>query len=220
MKPTYQIVVAKYNEDMQWLTKMDPEPLVIYDKGDAPLPPELSGLRVQFLENVGREADTYLHHVVHNYDSLPDYLIFMQGHPFDHMLGVTSDNLQMMIHDLINIRHQDVHPLFTNWYWESYDMYPSLNAKEYFEHLFEGPTPEQKVFAHGCQYIVPKQLILCKPLEFYKRLNNMIKRNKCSFDEVHYGHCEFDPNSLNAWTFERLGGHIFGRSKVRDSQGV
>ena len=48
--------------------------------------------RVIALPNRGREAGTWLHHIVSNYDRLADRTVFMQGDPFDHLLpGVGID---------------------------------------------------------------------------------------------------------------------------------
>ena len=37
-------------------------------------------------ECCGREAGTWLHHIVTNYDRLADRTVFLQGDPFDHLL--------------------------------------------------------------------------------------------------------------------------------------
>ena len=43
-----------------------------------------SRTRVVPLPNVGREADTYLHHILARYDDLADVVVFCQGNPLDH----------------------------------------------------------------------------------------------------------------------------------------
>lgn len=67
----YQIVVARYNEDISWTSKYQPN-VIIYNKGNY-LPKSIS------LPNVGRESHTYLYHIVNNYNNLADRTIFFQG---------------------------------------------------------------------------------------------------------------------------------------------
>ena len=67
-----EICVSKYKEDTLWLSQLSPLiKQTIYNKfdkkGSNPLP------------NVGREAHTYLHHIVENYDNLSDLTVFAQG---------------------------------------------------------------------------------------------------------------------------------------------
>ena len=82
------LVVARYREDLDWLTRV-PEDIrvVVYNKG--PLIQKAEVLeRIEVLEtlpNVGRESDTYLHHVAnHAHDGDERWTIFAQGDPFTH----------------------------------------------------------------------------------------------------------------------------------------
>jgi len=84
---TSEIVVARYNENIDWL-----KPLLhhatIYNKGDSNTVTSIAwmqyGARVAYLPNVGREAQTYIWHIVNNYDRLSEWTTFTQGNPFDH----------------------------------------------------------------------------------------------------------------------------------------
>lgn len=73
-----KIVVSRYNENIDW-TK-DLSNVLIYNKGN----PIKSKHIVTELENIGREGETYLNHIIKNYDSLDSYTIFCQGDPFEH----------------------------------------------------------------------------------------------------------------------------------------
>ena len=76
---TLELVVARHTEDLRWLRRVpDSWRITVYDKGGGtegaePLP------------NVGREAHSYLHHLVTRYDDLADLTVFVQGKPFDHV---------------------------------------------------------------------------------------------------------------------------------------
>ena len=76
-----ELVVARYREDLAWLRRVPRAVRVsVYDKsGDDPYP------GAQPLPNVGREAHTYLHHIVSRYDALAELTVFSQGKPFDHV---------------------------------------------------------------------------------------------------------------------------------------
>jgi hypothetical protein len=75
------VVVAHYDEDLQWLDKVKDHSRVsatVYHKGNDPPPGAI------LLENVGRESHTYLTHIVRNYGRLADLTLFLQGNPVDH----------------------------------------------------------------------------------------------------------------------------------------
>lgn len=88
MARDFELVVARYKEDVSWLGPFM-KYAIIYDKGpmDASLNHVLqsAGAQLRRLENVGREAHTYLSHIIQNYDNLADWTVFTQGHPFDHV---------------------------------------------------------------------------------------------------------------------------------------
>jgi len=72
-----QLVIARYRENVQWRYQFHGLSTTVYDKGDAraenPLP------------NIGREAHTYLHHIVTHYDRLAPITVFLQGNPHAHV---------------------------------------------------------------------------------------------------------------------------------------
>lgn len=48
--------------------------------------PDKSGVDVpNALPNVGRETHTYLHHILTQYPQFPEYTVFLQGWPFEHL---------------------------------------------------------------------------------------------------------------------------------------
>jgi hypothetical protein len=81
LKKKFQIVVARYNEDIKWLLPYK-DITIIYNKGDYNL--LLNKFNVIYLNNVGRESHTYLYHIINNYDNLADRTIFFQGNRSDH----------------------------------------------------------------------------------------------------------------------------------------
>jgi hypothetical protein len=86
---TKEIIIAKYKEDLSWVNSLNGFNITVYDKSD-----ELNTYTK--LENKGRESDTYLQHIINNYNNLSDINIFVQGNPFDH-----CPNLYELIHNNI-----------------------------------------------------------------------------------------------------------------------
>jgi hypothetical protein len=57
------IVIAKYNENVEWANKIKHKQ-TIYDKTDIPVSNSIH------LKNKGREGETFLYHIINNYDNL------------------------------------------------------------------------------------------------------------------------------------------------------
>ena len=78
----YQIVVARYNENINYLSLFK-DIMIVYNKGDTPIPSIFNSIN---LPNVGRESHTYLYHIIQNYDTLANRTLFIQGRIDDHKL--------------------------------------------------------------------------------------------------------------------------------------
>ena len=77
----YQIVVARYNENIDWLNS-EKDHCIIYNKSKPlNIPNEI------ILPNVGRESHTYLWHIINNYHRLADITVFTQARLSDHRFG-------------------------------------------------------------------------------------------------------------------------------------
>ena len=85
-----ELVVARYNESMDWLLEEDfrlAENVIIYNKGptEVVFTPRRRHQSVTFnysvvpLENLGRESHTFLFHIIENYNKLSDITIFLPG---------------------------------------------------------------------------------------------------------------------------------------------
>jgi len=209
---SYTIVVAHYTESMTWLNYMKPDHLVVYHKGgEAPdaMVPSSSAVPVIPRPNVGREGETFLHHIIEHYDNLPDYLLLVQGDPFDHMYNVKPHTFQQKIDALVKRGVTDAEPLFTGVWRERHDKYSGMNFHAYFNLIFDGeefPAPSSASFASGSQYIVPRDTILHRPKEFYTRLRDMLCRSTVDYADVHDDDADapFEPSTIHGWALERL----------------
>jgi hypothetical protein len=77
-------VVARYNEDISNFAEYNNN-LVVYNKGLDNISPSIDRSCIKNVPNLGREAGTYCNYILDNYDNLPDYMIFTQGNPCDHV---------------------------------------------------------------------------------------------------------------------------------------
>ena len=95
-----QIIISKYNEDISWVKQIDngEAEIFIYNKGPKITEEYSQEVKILDLENVGRESHTYLHHIINNYDELPEKIIFTQAHPNDHV----SENFKSDFFDFLN----------------------------------------------------------------------------------------------------------------------
>ena len=80
--PTCDLVIARYNEDLKWLSQIRRskfDKIYVYNKGRPGFRPPLKGCITVDLPNVGREAHTYINHVIANYGKLGDVTVFLPG---------------------------------------------------------------------------------------------------------------------------------------------
>lgn len=160
-------VVARHREDIGWTSDLPPGRVWVYTKGGEPGPLN-DAVVVESLPNVGREAHTYLHHIVARYDALAPVTVFLQGHPFDH-----SPNL---LRDLGRLGQETGYVHLCDYIldWEStcqrslpQDWVPMAAT---YEHLFGPPAPDRFLeFGAGAQFAVSAEAIRSRPREFYER---------------------------------------------------
>jgi len=194
--PNLQLVVARYREDLSWLRELD-LPCVVYNKG-----PELAagtlphGARVQPLPNIGREAHTYLTHIIENYEHLPRYTFFLQGNPFAHLAppeepAVTPAGLRARLLDLAG---RDVPFAGLAWFrlrcdglgrphdladpakqgrWKGWGK--DIPVARVFQALFDQPAPAEFIArAATGNMLVRADRITAQPLDFYRRALGLI----------------------------------------------
>lgn len=146
-----QIVIARYNENLEWLNDLTDTVNIVYNKGDGEF-----GIK---LPNIGREAHTFLYHIVNNYDCLEDSICFLQGNPFDHFKEV-KEQLRSFNNDFTALGGMlTCSP--------SGLPHHSLPALPGFIQKLNLQVPKELVFVAGAQFIIKKSLILKHSLAFY-----------------------------------------------------
>jgi hypothetical protein len=194
-----EVVISKYNEDSEWIKRINHK-TIVYDKSDNPIEGSIHR------PNIGREAETLLFHIIKNYNRLPDLTIFLQGDPRSNPVKYTYDE----VIDEINKEHE--HKLKTILTWEGY-----TNIRNYWlkscavlnDVLFE-PNDDMVTYSSGVQYVIPKELILNRPLDLYRSLHYQI---------IKYGHKGLVgdkkdlSDGIDAWTMELVWGNLFDINK-------
>ena len=108
-----QLIIARYHENISWVLdkKNKINDIVLYNKGR---PIELSNTKIVSRPNLpihGREPETYLYHIISNYDQLADYNVFTQGDPIQH----SPYFLEIINYLLLNKIYNNYQPLTCMW---------------------------------------------------------------------------------------------------------
>jgi len=169
-----QIIVARYNEDITWTKSFNN--LIIYNKGN-PIDESYNQI---ILDNVGREGHTYYTHIYNNYDNLDDYIVFLQGNPFDHSPNIIH-NLNHYINNKPNIDFEYLSENIIKTKFDGCPYHPNLPFKEVFEVLFNdnidnmsNKFANEVPFGAGAQFIVSKKKILSRSKDFYLKIVNLL----------------------------------------------
>lgn len=200
------IVIARYAEDMCWLSELDdlglaPTNIFLYNKGP-PIHPDPRYTTIP-LDNLGREAHTYLHHVIENYDRLADVTLFLPGSVW------TRFDKWSVLYDIAKkltvkpasyiICHRDKHFLDIDYPFKI-DRWAVTNSEnrsmnsesqllpskirplgKWFEHHF---SEEFKAVSFYGIVAVSREDIRKRPVEFYKKLLEEVSHKDT--EVVHY----------------------------------
>lgn len=181
-RPQLDLVVARYRENVDWLSRFPETRQWVYEKDNPQA--DLS------LPNVGREAQTYLHHIVENYDRLAEVTVFLQGHPFDH-----TRDLDHKIRDLpqeCGFMCLSEVPLVETG--TGSPIHPRLPVGQRYQELFNAPPLDYSLCRAGACFAVDRTTIHRHPREFYARLRDWIVTD-----------------TAGPWWVERMWKHIFVR---------
>lgn len=131
------IVIARYNEDVNWLKKIIYDNKInkvyLYNKGLNDIPLSIfyhPKLIYQELENKGRESQTYIYHIINNYDNLNEKTLFTQGDPFDQ-----APDFFKFIENYIYWL-PDYQPISSIWFFE-YNVPPKKIYDDYHNNILD-----------------------------------------------------------------------------------
>lgn len=186
------VVLARFREDVDWARDLG-LPVIVYDKSGTKGP--------HALPNIGREAHTYLHHILHRYPHFPAYTFFFQADPFVHLpTGTSAQDLARMMAEMIarrvgfkgfagySIRCDGLgrpHALNVSGKWAGRSA--DIPVGEVYARLFSGPIPRSfHTRAPAGLFGVHRDRILCRPRELYETAMNLVLADPD--DEHNTGH--------------------------------
>jgi protoporphyrinogen oxidase len=188
----YQLVIARYNEDISW---SDGRPRIIYNKGE-----KIEGLPEKeqvFLPNVGREAHTYLTYVIDHYDNLPDYVMFCQGRIHDHIGSLDIDSYINPDYDFIASgmsnhiawdpstgRLNHIEPWLASLQ-QGKMRKAELGINEWFEQILRVPMQEHMLWVPAAIFCVSAKNIRRRHIKFYMKLRDFVSHHS-EPEEAHY----------------------------------
>ena len=182
----YEIVVAHYNENLDWLKEFNTAKINVYSKGNLATIPCIQ----HKLPNIGREAHTYLSYIIERYDSLPSYLFFTQGKIQDHYELKRIRNI--FLHPFI---HRNYSQNFTKGFVSGFRLraYNRISLKEaecVFDEWFHKYVDSTVNIQDGIQiywgaiFSVRREKILTRPKSYYEELIKQLDENNT--EVAHY----------------------------------
>lgn len=204
----FEIVVAKYREDISWLytyylhnTTLTQyiKRCHVYDKGGETIP-YYNVWRWEKIKNVGREAHTYLKHIIDNYNNLSEVTLFTQGNIKDH--GACANDLYECVKNaqkngfdqlVINVKPE----MYSNWgmmnhtgKWleekKSGNMrLAKLTFGEFYEAIMEHKHPDSIKIYYAAIFAVRKDVIQKHPLSKYIQMIEFVD-DHINPEEGHY----------------------------------
>jgi hypothetical protein len=189
-----QLVVAHYNESLDWLSYI-PFPgmnILIYEKGD--YSHTLAGDGRIALPNIGREAHTYLTHIVNNYYNLSEFTIFCQGNWTDHVhnlwqsLSISfdkgfSDFAHLRIHMCFN--EASYNDMLKRNPWSKFIKMANPSLVALFHEVFpDEPLPDWIEFGANAIFNVRKDVVHRHSLDVYKKLLSHFDHEKHTKEHI------------------------------------
>jgi len=209
-----EIVVAYYNNPYYKHT-LDLFPgahVVIYDKSESVVPKacDLSGenITVKRVDNIGREGETYLRHIIENYDRFKEYTMLIQDDTDNHIPDPSV--FCKITEDVINDKKL-FHHYATSWKagWATYSRticngYCELETFPYPTVIhdvcrkFDINLPYQYTTETCSFLLLHRDKVRLRPREFYIQLKNwLLEDEKHGYVLEHMWYLIFSENYLN-----------------------
>lgn len=193
-----ELVVARYHENLNWIKPYMAQKVTIYNKGDSFIEGAIP------LPNVGREAHTYLYHIVNKWNDLYPYTAFVQGNPFPHCYTI-EDELRYNTRLKFLCNHS---PCACDW--QGNPNHPGLDVGKFIEEMWVDFPIKELIFFPGAMFQVSKEVIKQHTLDWWKKLLLLTSDEKTSgVFNINTGrsYCRADP--MAGYAFERLWPYIF-----------
>jgi len=203
-----EIVVSRYNEDISWLNKISKDiDIIIYNKGNNDININGSNIKVINIPNIGREGQTFLNHIIENYNRLYYNTIFLQGNPSEHCKSFL---------EIVNNKKTDSILYISDWIPKvlAYSDQFMISRMEYILKEMELPDfNTESTFSAGAQYIINRNIIKRKDINWWIKLYNIYISD--IDDEINY-----KKSCSNPWVFERIWPIIYNDTSTEMSNSL
>jgi len=206
------IIISRFDENINWVNKHKNFKILIYNKGTK-LSSKVSAQIIN-LENVGRESQTWLYHIVNNYENLDEYNIFLQGR-IDDLGCMAFQNPNSYLDEIDKYGFiASRYGILTPFHWknnvgiENNEKYKRCwnrgeisRSKIGFRNFAKILFPEIPYFvmtSYGGCFAIKKELIKRYDLNFYINLLNILSKHK---------------NPIEGHYMERLWCYLFTKNK-------
>lgn len=187
----WEVVIARYDEDLSWVKPIAANAHV-YNKGredDAVLDDldRTSFASWNMLPNIGREGDTYLHHIINRYERTPSDMItiFLQGKIDDHIRGDPLSFVRACIMQaskaLVSVPPYSLQAHYgfrhKTYFGKNLDISPHGPFGEWFEKFVSKPFPapgQPMPFYQNGLFAVSWKRIRGRPVGYYQRIKDTI----------------------------------------------
>jgi hypothetical protein len=170
-----EMVVAHYNENLDWTKQFKPELINVYSKGKFPTVNCISYI----LPNIGRESHTYLSYIITRYDTLPDIVFFTQGSiaehygdPLDRFFNIKNNQYSSNNYFKSSFKH-GMDDDYGVEKWVNYTERAGIRGDDWFNKYVNSnldvKTTEINIF-WGAVFSVRKEAILTRTKQYYQGL--------------------------------------------------
>ena len=205
------LIIARYNEDIEWLSKHRKYKIIIYNKGKNLI--NKHNFIIKKLPNLGRESHTWLTHIVSNYENLDKYNIFLQGkiddlncmsykNPDKYLKGLKENGFSVSRLGLLGPFHwsKNVGIEKNKKYqkqWSKGQIHTSdLSFRQFSKKIFPN-IPYFVATSYGGCFAVSSELIRKHKKSFYENVLRYVSHN---------------PNPIEGHYLERLWCYMFTRN--------
>jgi hypothetical protein len=171
-KQKYEIVLARYSEQMKWLKyipKKENRNYSIYLSNSGEETQALQVDREVFVENIGREAGHYLQYIISNYENLSDVIVFLQAEPWWHF----AQNIESPMELFWGNPRFDFPVCYIGQRYNELGL--PIDKHSTKEAIFKSAWKDDEIpksikMAIGAQFYVKKEIILKRPVSHYQTI--------------------------------------------------
>ena len=210
------IVLARYNENIDWVLLYPTVQFYIINKGDS-ISRKLhacKNITIHQAENLGREGGSYVDYINLFYNNLPNYILFSQANPFDKIPNFL-DIVDLILTKEITISgYLPIGSIILDMD-QDWIKNPQHGIENMYKTLFKKPWVGKTAFPYGATMAVEKTRILKRSKKFWeasqKLLNHGNGGSACLSTFNHTKFCD------EGWGFEKCWPIIFDGGKTESN---